>query len=481
MKVLLVYKHTVSIERLAIACLSAALKEKGNEVRLAIVDIMSREAILEMVREYRPAVIGYTAMTGEHDDLAALNREFKAFHEFFAVFGGPHATFFPGFIEEDGIDAVCTGEGDVVFPELCRRLEAGEDYWLTPTFEVKRDGEVFKNEKAHLVDDLDTLPFPDRELLYQADPQFLRNSTKFFMATRGCPYKCSYCFNVNYNKEYKGKGKAVRTRSPEHFIREIEETKNKYLLEHVSMVDDLFILKPRWWLEEFAKLYKERINLPWDCTVRANAVREEDIIMLKESGLRFVWMGVESGDEEAANNILDRAMSNQHLIDAADILRRNGVGLYTLNILGLPVDNPFESDLKTLDLNIRIKPTYGGTSILYPYPGSPIERYVKAQGFLKDDPTSFPETYKRSSMLDFKSEMDRRRIENLHKIFGLIVNFPILRPAAHFLSGLPLAGFYRAVYYLWYGYVYKIKLQPMNWRREGLYFIGLFFRMMKKS
>jgi anaerobic magnesium-protoporphyrin IX monomethyl ester cyclase len=480
MKVMLAFKDSVAIERIAICCISAALKEKGHDVRLFILGVTKDEKIWEMMREFRPDVVGFSAMTGEHIALAKLNQELKAELGFYTVFGGPHATFCPDFLNEPGIDAICTGEGDIAFPELLERMEAGEEFWKTPTFHVKYEGEIHKNPLGRLVDDMDTLPFPDRKILYDADPAFQRTSTKYFMAARGCPFECSYCFNVEYNKAYKGKGKIIRCLSPERFIQEIEWVMERYPLSHISMIDDLFILKPRWWLEEFATLFKERIGLTWDCTVRANVVRDELISMLRNAGMTFVWMGVESGDEVAANNLLKRSLSNEQLIEAARVLERNDVKLFTLNIMGLPVEDPFESDLKTLDLNIAMRPAYGGSSILYPFPGSPIEKYVKDRGLMGDNSDYF-ETYKRASMLKFDSPMVRRRIENLHKLFGIIVSYPSLRPMARFLSGLPLNKLYYILYYLWYGYQYKIKLSPIKWWQEGRIFIGVFMRMVVKT
>ena len=92
------------------------------------------------------------------------------------------------------------------------------------------------------------------------------------------------------------------------------------------------------------------------------------------------------------------------------------------------------------------------------------------------------ETNKRSSMLNFKSAMERRKIENLHKLFGVIVRFKWLRPHAEFLAGLPLNSFYRFIWYAWYGYCLKLKLTKIkSLRKELPYFLGLFFRMLVKS
>ena len=134
-----------------------------------------------------------------------------------------------------------------------------------------------------------------------------------------------------------------------------------------------------------------------------------------------------------------------------------------------------------MDLNIELRPSLGRSYILYPYPGSPIEKYARLYGHLKGEPI-YMETNKRSSMLEFGSETKRRKIENIHKLFGVIVRFPWLRPYAEFLVSLPLTFLYRFIWYAWYGYCIKIKLNRIkSYRRELPYFLGLFFRMLSKS
>lgn len=481
MRVLLIFKDSVAVERMAVMQISAALKSHGHQVRLFILGVTPRKELDGLMADFKPRVIGYSAMTGEHLALVALNDTLKKTYDFFTVFGGPHATFCHDFIEEDGVDAICTGEGDLVFPEFCTRLEEGGAYWKVDTFHVKHDGEIYRNPLGDLVAELDVLEYPDRTILYEADPNIARLGTKYFMAGRGCPYKCSYCFNVQYNANYKDKGKIIRCRTPEQVVREIEWVRERYPLDHVSFLDDLFILKPRDWIEEFAAKYKERIGLPWSCTVRANTLKDETIAMLRDCGMTWVWMGVECGDEAIANKILARGLTNEQIINAARTLQRHGVHLIAQNLIGLPVDDPFETDLKTLDLNIEIRPSFGWSSILYPYPGSPVEAFARKSGHLVGKP-AYMETNKRSSMLKFSSDRERKRIENLHKLFGVIVRFPVLRPYARFLSGLPLTPFYRFLFYLWYGYCFKIKMTRIkSYRKELPYFAGLFWRMVFKN
>ena len=273
-------------------------------------------------------------------------------------------------------------------------------------------------------------------------------------------------------------------RTTRQVIDEIKWVIERYPVDHVSFLDDLFILKPKEWLVEFSRLFKEEVGLQWSCTVRANTANlggETTISMLSDSGLSWVWMGVECGDQKVANEILVRDLTNDEITQATQLLHKYNVGTIAQNILGLPVPDPIKTDLVTLDFNIDLQPSLGHPSILYPYPGSPIETYSREHGYLEGEP-EYMETTKRSSMLKFSSENDKHKIENLHKLFGIIVRFPVLRPYTEFLISLPLTPLYRAIFYLWYGYCFKIKLAKIKrLHKEIPYFTGLFFRMLAKS
>ena len=202
----------------------------------------------------------------------------------------------------------CCGDGNIdednYWDEEHRRRDANvmlDDYISTH----------FANVSVILVGDLNDLPFPDRQVLYDADPNLAAVGAKSFVSARGWPYKCSYCFNKQYNDNYKGLGTTLRVKSPELVVQEIEQVRNKYTLDTVTFTDDVFTLRPPGWIKEFSKLYKVRINLPFNCTARASSVKKDDIIDLKNAGLTHVWMGVECGDEEAANKVFLRGTTNE--------------------------------------------------------------------------------------------------------------------------------------------------------------------------
>lgn len=480
MRVLFVVSDPIMYIRLGVLILSAVIRQRGHESRLVYATSLhnadTRHALL---KEYQPEVIAFSGATGEHLALLEANRILKSEHTYFALFGGPHATFSPSLVEEPGVDGICVGEGDEALPEFLDLYASGGAYWTVANLHVKVDGAIQRNPVRPLLQDLDSLPFADHETMYKADPDLYRDGMFTFMASRGCPFHCSYCFNQTYNELY-GHKNILRHRSPESIIKEICKVRDRFSLNFVFFYDDTFLLKPDGWFDTFVELYIKHVNVPFLCTVRANVVKEDVIAKLRQAGLHSVWMGVECGDQEVASKVLRRGLTNDQLLSAARIIQKYGIVLTTQNLIGLPVPNTYEVDLRTLDFNIAIKPTYAWSSILYPYPGTDIAAIAHEGGFVKGH-IPFLETNKRSSVLNFPPRL-KRRVENLHKLFGLIVRFPLLRPMTTFLCDLPLNRLYLVLFYLTYGYYLKFRMQPVGLAKLRLWsYVKLFFRMLGKT
>jgi len=458
------------------------LKKGGHNPKLLRTAFKRLPDIIEEVRKYRPSILCYSVMTGEQGYYTHLNESIKKEYDAFSLFGGPHPTFFPEMIEGEGVDAVCIGEGEYPMLELADTLESARSIDNIENLWIKKEGKIIRNRLRLLINDLNDIPFSDRGFLYEGDLEHARSSYKIFLASRGCPHRCAYCFNHSYNGLYSGKGQVVRRRSPDNIISEIEEVKCNYPLETVHFVDDAFLLTRQDWLNEFTTKYKERINLPFSCNFRPNYINEETVKKIKDAGCQWGWIGIECGNEQVSEEVLKRGLKNQQLLDACNILKNHGIRLATQNLNGLPVDNPLNVDMETLRLNLKIKPDFAWSSVLYPYPGTQIAEYANSNGYFNNIYDSKITNNKSLSLLDWKDNDTKTKVENLHKIFGVLVEYPFLIPIGKFLIRFKcLRGIFTFVYYSWYGYCHTFRLKRLKTSfKDKLKLVGELFRYLKK-
>ena len=240
---------------------SAALKQSGHRTDMVVA---TEEDPVEAALRLKPDVVAYSVYTGTQRYYLDVNRRIRAQMGVFSIMGGPHPTFFPEIIEEEGVDGICIGEGEHATVDLVNALENGDPIETVSNWWIKSNGHIHRNPLRPLVTDLDQLLFPDRELLYRAHPLSRERKLKPFITGRGCPYNCSFCFNEAYSDLYKGKGRRTRRRSVDNVILELKEVRERYPLDFVLFLDDTFIINKKW-LQELAVRYKEEIGLPFRC------------------------------------------------------------------------------------------------------------------------------------------------------------------------------------------------------------------------
>jgi len=436
-------------ENIGIMTLAAVLDTAGHEVE---VFIGSAEAdIPAAIKRFDPGLACFSCTTGEH--VWALNTaaRVKEKNNIFTVFGGFHPTFFPQIIDEPSVDAVCRGEGEAALRELADNLQAGKPIDNIRNLWVNAHGQIIRNELRPLIEDLDALPLPARRI-YDKYPRLQNSPTKHFIASRGCPCNCSYCYAHALRELYRNKGPFVRFRSPQHIVSEIRQTKNKYPLKTVFLDDDILTFhKP--WLYEFLELYKKEIEIPFICNVWAAWLDEETCRRLAEADCFRVSMGVETGDEELRRLVLRKNINNAQIITAAEHLHRYGIRILTNNMLGLPNES-IDQALQTIKLNIKIRAEYPWCSILQPYPGTEIEKTARAAGLLKkNEDLLFSSTFFKDSPL---IQENMPQLIRLQKFFFLGVRFPFLLPLIQFLVKLPLNPVYDLIFLLSFTHRYRV-------------------------
>ena len=444
--------------------LSSALKAAGHQVDLVVA---THQDPVQVAREFQPDVAAYSVITGSQRYYLDLNRKIKReVNGVFSVFGGPHPTFFPEMVEEEGVDGICRGEGEDALVELVGALvdggpEAvlGIDNWSFRRNGDPGDAGLINNPVRPYVADLDNLPFPDRELVYKRDPIAARAKIKHFLTGRGCPYNCTYCFNHALSEIYRGKGRRFRQRSVDNVIEEICWVHDHYPLEFVVFVDDTFVLSPEW-LAEFAVKYPRQVGLPFFCNTRANLVTEEQVRLLKEAGCHSVSMGIETGNDQLRNEVLKRRMSKEQILEAARLIRGGGLHMTTTNMIGLPTST-LEHDFETLELNVQARPSYAHVFIFQPYPRTELGEFTREHGWMVGTFDDIGEVAWDTSVLNFSPE-HKRQLTNLQRFFALVVEWPWLLPLVRRLIRLPGNPLFWLVNKLWKGYAIKKRVHPVR-------------------
>ncbi len=371
---------------LGVAYLSAALKEAGHLMSLIhLVEPPTREELLARITEEEPRLLGFSCTTPMFPKVKEMARWVKEELGLPIVLGGAHATLDPqGCLEEPDIDFVCVGEGEEVIVELAEALEGRGDVAGILSLWGKWKGRKFTNPVRPLVEDLDSLPLPDRSIFdisLMAPDQKERITV---MASRGCPYRCHYCSNHVQRSRYPNREKYVRFRSVDHLLAEIEGLAEKLDgIHHVRFDDDILTLR-RDWFEEFVKEYPRRIKLPFICNSRVDLLNEEKIRKLKEAGCITICMGIESGNPYLRREVLGRKMSDEKIIEAFHLCRKYGIGTVSLNMMGFPRET-FSMVLDTVKLNAKAQPGLTQITVFYPFPGTILYDICREEGLLPEE------------------------------------------------------------------------------------------------
>ena len=483
MHVLFVVKE-IDNEPQGILLISSLLKQAGHQVSLVVA---TEQDPVAAAQRLRPDVLGYTVYTGPHTWYLELNRRIRAqLPGVFSIFGGPHPTFFPEMIEQEGVDGLCIGEGEYATLDFMNALERHEGgVRLTdpaiPNWWFRLNGEIIRNPLRPLLtgEELDTLPFADRELLYDAHQQSRRTKIKPFITGRGCPYDCAFCFNKAYSDLYGGYGRRFRRRSPENVIRELQEVISRHDVRFVLFMDDTFILQDRW-LEEFMSRYKAEIDLPFWCQVRANLVTDEKIMLFKDAGCVSVSFGLEAGNDRLRNAVLNRNMSREEILNAAEILREHGITFMTNNMLGLPTGT-LENDFETLELNAECRPAYANVFLFQPYPKTALGEWAYEHGWMMGSFDDLSGSVSDNTVIKFGSEDEKQQIENLQKLFALGVEFPWLLPVIRRLIRLPRNQIFWLAYKLWKGWAIKNRMFPFQMTPREYLDSALYYMRIKSQ
>lgn len=377
-----------------ISYISAFLKRYLHQTKLVVLSrILGRKnyrIIDEYLKKNYPRLICFTAVSSEYRFIADIAKYIKnSYPGIYLLIGGPHVSLNPQDILCDEFDALCIGEGEHPALELVSQLEKGMPPSGIPNLWIKKDSQIEKNPTRPFLQDLDSLPFPDREMWQEwiIEGSGLRHMV---LLGRGCPYECTYCCNHALKKI--SSGTYLRFRSSDNVAEEIKEIVTKYpMVEEIYLEVETIGINKKWDIELCLKLKQLNAALSKPLTfgvnlrVTANAELESLFAAFKESNFRFINIGLESGSERVRREILKRNYSNEDIIAAVRLARKYGLRVNFYNLIGVPGETAADFQ-ETLKMNRKCMPDFCYNYIFYPYPGTLLYSLCKEKGLLKRCP-----------------------------------------------------------------------------------------------
>lgn len=377
---------------LGIGYLAAALRRHGCAVE--ILEIRDKpETIAARLIERPPAAVGFSLIfqffLPQYRRLAQYLRAAGVTCHF--TIGGHypslcHDELLANFPE---IDSVVRYEGEETLVELVDRLHAGEEWRAVDGIAYLRDGEVVTTPARPLVQDLDSLPFPERPKAPERVGGF---PTLPVLASRGCIRRCSFCSIHTFYRT--APGRVVRVRKPEKIIEEMLELHRRHGVRVFLFQDDDFPLwgkKGRRWADELmARMHDSGLadNTIWKISCRAEYVETELFAAMREAGLFLVYMGIESGVESGLE-ILFKQMTIKQNLDAVATLKQLGI-VYSYGFMLFDPSSTFESVRQNVGFLRQIAGDGSAPAVfsrMLPYGGTPIRDLLAKEGRLRGDLT----------------------------------------------------------------------------------------------
>lgn len=339
-------------ESLAVEYLSAWLKQAGHRTSLVFDPVLfdesgmlqvpalarffdERQRVVDEVLAARPDLVGITVLSDNHPWARDLARRIKQVRpDLPIVLGGIHPTSVPERVMDNpDIDYACVGDGEEALLELCERLDGARPWAPIPNLWERHQGQLVRTSPRPPREDLDSLPWPDKDLFYDKSPHFRHGYT--IMTARGCPYACTFCNNNVLRQLYRGKGQYLRRRSGDDVLAELHRAVDRWQPRFVHFLDDVFVRQPDWLLP-FLDRYRDEIGLPFFGFASPQHINPTVARALARAGCYKIQMGVQTVQESYRHKTLWRGHSNQHILDAIAQLRAQGIYVTCDNILGLP-------------------------------------------------------------------------------------------------------------------------------------------------
>ncbi|MBD3310352.1 radical SAM protein [Candidatus Woesearchaeota archaeon] len=382
------FKYPSGDFSLGLAYIGAYLRENVEGIDISQIDTSyhpSMQYVREKLDKHSPDIVLIYTDTLMFQDAAKVAQECrkKGIH---VLMGGPHPTIMPKkTVTLKAVDAICIGEGEITSKEYIDEFYGEKKFEKVKGVWYKKGGRLFRNSPRPVIQDLDKLPFPAVDLFeietyiqnfVQLDSYDSSIRGMSLIASRGCPYQCSYC-QPTLKHIF---GPKLRIRSPENIIEEMKQLIQKYRIQAFYFQDDTLTVFKEWMRKFCSLLMKENLGIVWACNTRADTYDADMLKMMKKAGCVKIKVGVESITDRIRNGIYRKNVSRKQIEGLIRDCNKLGIQVAGFFMLGAPTETEKEV-WNTISFAVRSDLTEANFSITTPLPETGLYNYVKDKGW----------------------------------------------------------------------------------------------------
>lgn len=358
---------------------AAQLKQAGQDIAYidSVVQDLDFDLTIREVKAKRPDVIFMETTTpsieSDYQSLTVLKEATGAK----IIVGGPHATYFHKEVLEEcpAIDVVIRHEFDTKIADVVSNLS---DLKSVSGITYRNGRVATDNGDGELCHDLDSLPFPARDLIpweWYLEAWHTRRPFMNMMTSRGCPYRCAFCLWPQ--SMY---GHRQRFRSLDNVISEIQELIDRYGLKEINIDDGTFTTRKDRVIDFCQRLHNEKIKIVWTCNGRVDNLDDEMLSEMKASGCKMIRLGIESGSQEVLNKI-KKGLTLEQIEEGVKLVKKHSIQALGGFMFGFPYDSK-ETIEQTIAFAKKISPDQVQFSISMCYPGTSLYEFAKENNLL---------------------------------------------------------------------------------------------------
>lgn len=353
---------------LGLAYIAASLEKAGHVVKILDVQASGylREDIKQQLLVFKPDIAGITTMTSNFRGALEAAKIAKSCG-IVTVAGGPNLEVFPEeTLSYDCMDFGILGEGEEAFVNLIDAVENKKPLNDIRGLAYKENGRIKINAPA-IVDNIDELPLPARHLLPIKEYSSLisRDPMTTMITSRGCPYKCSFCFKQTADKK-------IRFRNPVSVVDEMELLIKEYKVKEIMFYDDTIVTRPSHIKGICDEILRRNLRIRWESPSRLDKVNMPLLKLMQASGCVRLRYGVESGDEKILE-AMNKKISLDMVVKAFEMTRAAGIETFAYFMTGY-LNETREAFENTMRLIKKIKADQIMMTLTTPYPKTLLER-----------------------------------------------------------------------------------------------------------